>query len=108
MDKNATQAVREISEVFGDEAVSVRVAQYWFKRFKSRKFYIKDAFRTDRPVIKNIDDIFTEIKLNRHISSYKIAKRLNIDHRSVFNYLRNAGFKKKLCVWIPHNLILKN
>ena len=77
---------------YGYSAVSVRVAQYWFKRSKSGKFDIKDPSRSGRSVIENIDDIFTEIKLDRHISSHKIAKRLNLDHKSVLKYLRNASF----------------
>lgn len=39
--KNATQA-----DVYGHDAVSVRVAQSWFKRFQSRNFYVKNAPRS--------------------------------------------------------------
>ena len=66
-DKNVTQATREICKVYEEDAESVGLAQYWFKRFKSRNFDMKAASCSGRPTIENIDDIFTEIKLDRHI-----------------------------------------
>ena len=51
----------------------MQMTLYWFNCFKSGKFDIKDPSRSDRPVIEKIDDIFTEIKVDRHISSHQIA-----------------------------------
>ena len=47
--KNATQ-------VYGDDAVSVRVA-----RFHSGNFDVKDAPRSDRPIVEKVDEIMEKI-----------------------------------------------
>jgi len=33
------------------------VAQSWFKRFQSGNFYVKNAFRSGRPITGKIDEI---------------------------------------------------
>ncbi|KAJ0179306.1 hypothetical protein K1T71_005018 [Dendrolimus kikuchii] len=81
--KNATQAAKKICDVYGPNAVSVRVAQIWFKRFQSGNFDIKDARRSGRPVTDKIDAIFKRVEQDRHISSYDVAGELGIDHKTV-------------------------
>ena len=39
-DKNATKAANKICAVYGPNAVSMRVAQMWFKRLKSGNFCV--------------------------------------------------------------------
>lgn len=58
--------------------------------------------------MENADKIFQKIIENRHASSYDIAKELNIDQKTVLRHLHTAGYTKKLDVWIPHDLTLKN
>ncbi|KAJ0178217.1 hypothetical protein K1T71_006040 [Dendrolimus kikuchii] len=65
-DKNATQAAKKICDVYGPNAVSVRVAQIWFKRFQSGNFDIKDARRSGRPVTDKIDAIFEKVEQDRY------------------------------------------
>ena len=38
----ATEAAREIREVYGEEAMPDRTSQNWFKRFKNGNFDLKD------------------------------------------------------------------
>ncbi|XP_025163395.1 histone-lysine N-methyltransferase SETMAR-like [Harpegnathos saltator] len=48
------------------------------------------------------------IEVYRHVSSRSIAQELKIEHKTVLNHLHKAGFKKKLDVWVPHELMQKN
>jgi len=48
--RKAAQAAKKICDVYGHDAVSVRVAQSWFKRFQSGNFDVKDAPRFGRPI----------------------------------------------------------
>jgi len=41
--KNVTQVAKKICDVYGHDAISVRVAQSWLKRFQSGNFDVKDA-----------------------------------------------------------------
>ncbi|KAJ0183809.1 hypothetical protein K1T71_000232 [Dendrolimus kikuchii] len=95
-------------DVYGPNAVSVRVAQIWFKRFQSGNFDIKDAHRSGRPVTDKIDAIFEKVEQDRHISSYDIAGELGIDHKTVLAHLKKAGYTKKLDIWVPHELTERN
>jgi len=61
-----------------------------------------------RLIKENVDEIFQKIEENRHVSSYDIAKELNIDHKTIKGHLRKAGYTKKLNIWVSHDLILKN
>ncbi|GFT83604.1 histone-lysine N-methyltransferase SETMAR [Trichonephila clavipes] len=61
-----------------------------------------------RAVIGNVDKITEIIEVDRHVSSRSITEELKIDHKTVLSPLRKVGFKKKLDVWVPHYLTLKN
>ncbi|GFT92803.1 histone-lysine N-methyltransferase SETMAR [Trichonephila clavipes] len=71
-------------------------------------FDVKDAPCTGKPVIENVGKISKIIEVDRHISSRSIAQELKINHKTVLSNLRNVGFKKKLDVWVPHQLRPKN
>ena len=45
----ATVAAKNICEAFGNQAVSERVCQQWFSRFKNGDFDLNDKGRTSRP-----------------------------------------------------------
>ncbi|GBP22856.1 b(0,+)-type amino acid transporter 1 [Eumeta japonica] len=66
--------------VYGPNAVSMRVAQNWFKRFESGDFDVKDEPHSDRPVIDKVDAILEKIEQDLHIRFYRIVKELWIDH----------------------------
>ncbi|XP_067206337.1 histone-lysine N-methyltransferase SETMAR-like [Linepithema humile] len=106
--KNAAQAKEKICRVYGEDALTRQTAANWFRRFRDGNFDIKDAPRSGRSIVENVDEIFQKIEKDRHISSYDIAKELNIDHKTVLGHLRKAGYTKKLDVWVPHDLTLKN
>ncbi|GFV66979.1 histone-lysine N-methyltransferase SETMAR [Trichonephila clavipes] len=69
---------------------------------------VYDAPRTGRPVVENVEKISEIIEVDRHVSSRSIAQELKIGHETVLNHLRKVGFKKKLDVWVPHQLTPKN
>lgn len=106
--KNAAQARQKICAVYGQGSLSKATAKRWFARFRSGNFDVKDAPRSGRPITEKVDEILQKIYEDRHISSYHIAEELNIDHKTVLNHLKKAGYKKKLDVWVPHEMTLKN
>ncbi|GFW64985.1 histone-lysine N-methyltransferase SETMAR [Trichonephila clavipes] len=70
-------------------------------------FDVKIAPRTGRPVIENVDKITEIIEVDRHVSNRNIAQELKINHKTVLSNLCKVGFKKKLDVWVPHQLTPK-
>ncbi|GFU23748.1 histone-lysine N-methyltransferase SETMAR [Trichonephila clavipes] len=103
--KNASQAAEIVN---GVDTVATNYVQFWFRRFRSGIFDVKDAPRTGRLVVKNIGKITEIIEVDRHVSSRSIAQEINIDHKTVLNHLRKVRFRKKLGVWVPHQLTPKN
>ncbi|GFT29526.1 histone-lysine N-methyltransferase SETMAR [Trichonephila clavipes] len=81
--------------------------QIWFRRFRSGTFNVKDAPRTGKPVVENVDKTTEIIEVDRLVSGRSIAQKLKINYKTVLNHLRKVGFKKKLDVWVPHQLTPK-
>ena len=105
---DASQACEKICGVYDEGSVSKSAARKWFARCRSRNFDVKDEPRPGRAITENSDEILDNIEQDQHISSYNIAYELNIHHQTVLNHLQKAGFKKKLDVWMPHELSVKN
>ncbi|GFU68118.1 histone-lysine N-methyltransferase SETMAR [Trichonephila clavipes] len=105
--EKASQVVEIANGVYDVDIVTANYVQFWFRRFRSGIFDVKDAPRTGRPVVKNIDKITEIIEIDRHVRSRSIAQELKIDHKRVLNYLRKVVFEKKLHVCVPHQLTPK-
>ncbi|GFX53401.1 putative DD34D transposase [Trichonephila clavipes] len=63
------------------------------RSLNTRYFDVKDAPRTGRSVVENVDEITKIIKVDRHVSSRSIAQELKIDHKIVLNHLRKLGLE---------------
>ncbi|GFV56970.1 histone-lysine N-methyltransferase SETMAR [Trichonephila clavipes] len=82
--------------------------QFWFRRFRSRNFDVKDASRTGRSLVENVEKLTEIIKLGRYASSHSIGQELKIKNKTVLSHIRKVGLKKKLHVRVPHQLTPKN
>ncbi|GFV81245.1 histone-lysine N-methyltransferase SETMAR [Trichonephila clavipes] len=97
--KNASQVAAIANGVYGADTLTANHVQFWFCRFRSGIFDVKDAPRTGRPVVENVDKITEVIEVDRHVSSRNIVELLKIDPKTVLNHSRKVEFKKKLHVW---------
>ncbi|GFW07545.1 histone-lysine N-methyltransferase SETMAR [Trichonephila clavipes] len=105
--ENASQEAEIANGVYGANTVTANYVQFWFRRFRSGIFDVKDAPRTGRPVVEKFDKIPEIIQVDQLVSSRSIAQRLKIDHKTVLSHLHKVEFKKKLYVWVPHKLTPK-
>ncbi|GFT25709.1 histone-lysine N-methyltransferase SETMAR [Trichonephila clavipes] len=96
--ENANQVAEIVNGVYGIETVTAHCVQFWFHRFHSGIFDVKDAPRTGRPVVENVDKITEIIEVDRHVSSRSITQEIRIDHKTVLSYLSKVRFKKKFDV----------
>jgi len=70
---------------------------------------VKDEPRFGRPIIEKSDEIMIKVERDKHVSTMEIARELGIDHKIVLiHHLHKAGYKKKLDVWVPHELSVRN
>ncbi|GFV42089.1 histone-lysine N-methyltransferase SETMAR [Trichonephila clavipes] len=101
--ENASQAAEIVNDIYSADTVTVNYVQFWFRRFRSGTFDVKDAPRTGRPVVENVDKIAEIIEVDRHVSCRSIAQELKIDYKTVLNHLRKVGFLKKSSMFGCHN-----
>ncbi|GFX75200.1 histone-lysine N-methyltransferase SETMAR [Trichonephila clavipes] len=106
--ENASQLAEIANGVHDAVTVTANYVQFWFLRFRSGIFDVKDASRTGRSVVENVVKITEKIEVDRHVSSRSIAQELKIDHKIILNHLRKVGFKKKLHIWGLHQLTPRN
>ncbi|GFT88493.1 HTH_48 domain-containing protein [Trichonephila clavipes] len=64
--ENASQVAEIVNGVYGANTVTTSYVQVWFRRFRSGIFDVKDASRTGRLVIENVDTITEKIEIGRH------------------------------------------
>ncbi|GFW90873.1 histone-lysine N-methyltransferase SETMAR [Trichonephila clavipes] len=87
--ENASQ-VAEIANVnYGTNTETANYVQFGFRRFCSGIFDVKDAPRTGRLVVENVDKITEIIEVDRLVSSHSIAQVLKIDHKAIYAKLNS-------------------
>ncbi|XP_049821930.1 histone-lysine N-methyltransferase SETMAR-like [Aethina tumida] len=94
--KNAVQARKKLTDVYGEDVLTVRQCQNWFAKFRSGKFDIEDAPRSGRPVEADKDAIKALVDANRRITTREIGLRLNLSNSTVHDHLKSLGFSSKL------------
>ncbi|GFV84395.1 histone-lysine N-methyltransferase SETMAR [Trichonephila clavipes] len=98
--ENASQVAEIVNGVYGTDTVTANYVQFWFHRFRSGLFDVKDAPRTGRLIVENLGEITEITEVDRHVSSRSITQELKIDHNTILNHLRKVGFKKYFDVWV--------
>ena len=68
---------------------------------------MKDKPRSGQTITEK-SEIMVKVERDKHVSTVEIARELGIDHKTVLNHLHKAGYKKKLDVWVPHELNIRN
>ena len=106
--KNAVQARKKLSDVYGEDVLTERQCQNWFAKFRSGNFDVEDAPRSGRPVEADEDTIKALIDANRRITTREIAERLNLSNSTVHDHLKRLGLISKLDIWVPHVLSERN
>ncbi|GFW37539.1 histone-lysine N-methyltransferase SETMAR [Trichonephila clavipes] len=102
--KNAVQARKKLTDVYGEGVLTVRQCQNWFAKFRSGNFDVEDAPRSGRPVEADKDAIKALVDANRRITTREIGLRLNLSNSTVYEHLKGLGLSSKLDVWVPHVL----
>ncbi|GFU76252.1 hypothetical protein TNCV_527321 [Trichonephila clavipes] len=65
----AKMQVRWLSGVYGADTVTANYVQFWFRRFRSGIFVVKDAPLTGRSVAEIVDKITETIGINHYVRS---------------------------------------
>ncbi|GFV28432.1 histone-lysine N-methyltransferase SETMAR [Trichonephila clavipes] len=106
--KNAVQARKKLTDVYGEGVLTVRQCQDWFAKFQSGNFDVEDAPRSGRPVEADKDAIKALVDANRRITTREFGLRSNLSNSTVYDHLKGLGLSSKLDVWVPHVLTERN
>ncbi|GFX00901.1 histone-lysine N-methyltransferase SETMAR [Trichonephila clavipes] len=106
--KNTSQTAEIVNGVYSADTVTANYVQFWFRRFRSGILDVKDAPHKGRPFGENVGKITDVIQVDRCVNSRSIAQEPKIDHKTFLNHLIKVGFRKKLDVWVPHQLTPKH
>ncbi|XP_012059583.1 PREDICTED: histone-lysine N-methyltransferase SETMAR-like, partial [Atta cephalotes] len=87
---------------------TVKILYQWFARFCVGNFDVKDDTHSGRPITEKSNEIMIKVERDKHVSIVEIVRQLGIDHKTVLNHLHKAGYKKKLDVWVLHELSVRN
>ena len=73
---------------------------YWFRKFRSGDFSLKDEPRSGRPNELDDDQIKALIELDRHVTEREKGEKLNIAKSTVHYHIKSLGLVKKLDIWV--------
>ncbi|GFU90167.1 histone-lysine N-methyltransferase SETMAR [Trichonephila clavipes] len=93
--ENAIQVADIVNGVYGADTVAANYMQFWFRRFRSGIFNVKDAPCTGRRVVENVDKITEIIEVDRHVSSCSISQELKMDHKKSFKPFVQSWIQKE-------------
>ena len=85
-------------------AVSLRVCQNWFARFKMGDFDLEDKKRQGRPSELDDHELEELISTDPCLSTRELALRLSVSNSTVYDRLKALGKVQKLGKWVPHKL----
>ena len=88
----------------GEEVVSVRTAQKWFKKFSEGHTDLRDEPRSDRPMTVNTEAIRAAVEANSSTSTRRLSAELDIPQTSVVRHLKAIGKVNRRCREVPHDL----
>lgn len=100
----ATEAAHNICSTMGQEVLSIRTAQHWFKKFKKGEFELDDCPRSGRPSQIDVNMLKNLVEENPRLTTRYLAERLKCSHTAVENHLKELNKTWKYGEWVPHEL----
>ncbi|GFW33454.1 histone-lysine N-methyltransferase SETMAR [Trichonephila clavipes] len=75
--ENSSQVIEIMNGVCN--AVTANYVEFWFRRFRSGIFDVKDAPRTGRTIVEKVDKITEIIEVDQHVGCHCTAQKLAED-----------------------------
>jgi len=110
MGHRAAESARNKCSIMGDDVVSERDAQLWFKIFRSGIFDLEDETRSGRPREIEEYQLLELVEGDSTLSVRSCATLLGCSHTTVLTHLKELGKSWRYGVIVPHelNAIQKN
>lgn len=100
----ASAAAKKICQVEGEDVVSTRVAQMWFKKFNDGERDLQDRPRSGRPIKMNCERLRQSVEDKPSTSTRRLSDELDVSQRTVVRHLKAIGKVNRRCREVPHDL----
>lgn len=94
--RKASEAQRNITKVYGDDAVSKTTCNEWFRRFKKGDKSLEDKHRSGRPKKLKEAQVNALLKKDNSQSCLSLSRRLKVAPATVFRHLKKRKMVKKV------------
>lgn len=101
---SASDAYRNICQVYGEDALSKATAYSWYNRFDKGDFSVDDKPRSGRPIEIDLDRLQELVEREPRSTTRCLANELGCDHTAILYHLNQLGYRSKLGSWVPHEL----
>ncbi|GFU25204.1 transposable element Tc1 transposase [Trichonephila clavipes] len=94
--KNAVQARKKLTDVYGEGVLTVRQCQNWFAKFRSGNFDVEDAPRSGRLIETDKDAKKASVDANRRITTQRnLCRRIDVCDSHLKRH-ENDSFLKRI------------
>lgn len=101
---NAAEATRKICRAFGQNTVTERTAQNWYRTFRSGDMTLEDQPRSGRPSSLDEEQLKQAIEEDSSLTCQESAERFNVSDETIRRHLHQLGKTWRLSKWVPHQL----
>jgi len=84
------------SAMYGEDAVSERVGQNWFAKFRAGDTTCEDREGSSKPLVVDDDQIKSLIENNPHYTTREIAEIIDVSQKTVVNHLHTFSYVRYL------------
>ncbi|KAI6654402.1 Histone-lysine N-methyltransferase SETMAR [Oopsacas minuta] len=103
------ECLHEMQKGFGDDVVSLRTIQRWYREFKMGKASFEDEPLSGRPnkevISEMVGAVDSEVFANPHNTYKQLEETLKISSAAINSILHEHLLVRKLsCWWVPHKL----
>lgn len=98
--KNASQAHRDLTQAYGDEAPSVETCRRWYARFRAGDLSLQDLPKSGRPVAVDDEDLLEAIQADPELTTREIGETLGVHFTTVTRRLHALGWHRRQGKWV--------
>ena len=89
--ESSIDTTKHICFVYGQDAISVRLCQLWFKRFMNGNESLENQEGRGRKSSDISDSLSDLVSSDPFLSSRKMAETLHTPHTTILSHLRDLG-----------------
>lgn len=106
--KRAADGHQMLCETCGEHAPLIKTCEYWFRRFKSGDYDIKDKGREGKPVKFEDDELEELLDQDLCQTQEELAETLEVTQQAISSHLKTMGMVQKPGNWARYDLKPRN